>query len=145
MYDFVDRPVTSLDHGSRFLVWSMRSWVLAMADRQCPGGKIAGPFARWGMLPGLHPFLRMMALFNRHGLANFEFCALACNHVSEHEAIILQLVNPGGRAGTERYDTLTLLVEEECLGDLIVAIAGLSSAIERSPLVAGGGSISRML
>lgn len=138
MYEFVDRPVTSLDHGGRLLVWSMRSWVLAMADRQCPGGKIAGAFGHWGMLPGLHPFLRMMALFNRHGLANFEFCALACNHVSEHEAIILRLVSSGKRPGQDLHDTLALLVEEECLGPLIVAIGELAGAMARSPMLAGG-------
>ena len=37
MYEFLDRPVTGLDHGGRFLVWSMRSWVKAMGERQCPG------------------------------------------------------------------------------------------------------------
>ena len=26
MYEFVDRPITSLDKGCRFLIWSMRSW-----------------------------------------------------------------------------------------------------------------------
>lgn len=92
MYEFVDRPVTSLDHGGRFLVWSMRSWVKAMGERSCPAGAIAPAFGQWRMLSGLQPFLRIMALFNRHGLENFQFCALPCNHVSEHEAIIVSLI-----------------------------------------------------
>ena len=92
MYDFIDRPVTDLDHGGRFLVWCMRSWAKCAASRQCPGSALGRPFARRNMIAGLQPFLRMMMLFNCHGLVTFQFCALACNHVSEHEAIILSLV-----------------------------------------------------
>lgn len=133
MYEFVDRPVNGLDHGNRFLIWSMRSWVGAMADRECPGGKIAGAFGRWEMLQGLHPFLRMMAVFNRHGLANFEFCALPCNHISEHEAIILQLVRSATRPDNDFPVRLALLVEEDAIGELITAIAGLAAAMRLSP------------
>lgn len=121
MYDFLDRPVTSLDHGGRFLVWSTRSWVKAVSERKCPTSVIAGAFGKWDMLQGLQPFLRMMALFNRHGLENFQFCALQCNHVSEHEAIIISLVCAlrDERPAALR-ETLDLLVEEEAVGDLIL-------------------------
>ena len=36
MYEFVDRPVTSRDHGDRFLVWSMRARVKSTHDSRCP-------------------------------------------------------------------------------------------------------------
>lgn len=131
MYDFLDRPVTSLDHGGRFLVWSTRSWVKAVSERKCPTSVIARAFGKWDMLQGLQPFLRMMALFNRHGLENFQFCALQCNHVSEHEAIIISLVCAlrDERPAALR-ETLDLLVEEEAVGDLILALPHLGNAMD---------------
>ena len=93
MYAFVDRPVSDLEPASQLLVWAMRNWVEAIGQKHCPGLVIGTTFARRNMIAGLQPFLRMMAVLNRGGLENFEFCRLACNHVSEHEAILLQLVD----------------------------------------------------
>jgi hypothetical protein len=135
MYEFVDRPVTSLNSGGRLLVWSMRSWVKAMGERTCPGDTIAPVFARSHILPGLQPFLRMMALFNRRGLENFQFCALSCNRTSEHEAIIVSLLCGlrDSRPDTVR-DTLALLVEEEAIGDLLVALTDLGRTMEMAAI-----------
>lgn len=135
MYDFLDRPVTTLDHGGRFLVWSMRSWVKAMGERQCPASAIANAFARWNMIAGLQPFLHMMTLFNRNGLETFQFCALACNHVSEHEAIILSLVCAlhDERPQVLR-DTLALLVEEDAIGDLLAALSALGRMMDEATI-----------
>jgi hypothetical protein len=135
MYEFVDRPVTSLDHGGRFLVWSMRSWVKAMGERTCPAGAIAPAFGQWRMLPGLQPFLRMMALFNRNGLENFQFCALPCNHISEHEAIIVAMLCGlrDSRPDAAR-DTLAFLVEEEAIGDTLAALADLGRAMDSAAI-----------
>lgn len=133
MYEFVDRPVTSLDHGSRFLVWSMRNWVAACAERQCPGGRIAESFGRWGMLQGLHPFLRMMALLNRHGLTNLEFCKLGCNFIAEGEAIVLGVIQSGLGNGRSLPGTLEWLIEEDHVGDLVISISALAQAMRSSP------------
>lgn len=131
MYDFLDRPVTSLDNGGRFLIWSMRSWVKAMSDRQCPATIVGAAFARWDMIRGLQPFLRMMTVFNRHGLETFQFCALPCNHVSEHEAIIVSLMCSVRDARPDMlHDTLTLLVEEESIGDLLEALTALGDSMD---------------
>lgn len=141
MYEFVDRPVTSLDSGGRFLVWSMRSWVKAMGERACPAGTIAPAFAQWRMLSGLQPFLRVMALLNRHGLENFQFCALPCNHVSEHEAIIVSLLcNLREERTALVHDTLTLLVEEEAIGDLLSSFSQLGKAMDAAAIPPGRGA-----
>jgi len=130
VYDFIDRPITDLNHGGRVLIWSMRSWVKAMGERTCPASVVASAFARWNMLPGLQPFLRAMALFNRHGLENFQFCPLQCNHVSEHEAIIVSLLRALREERPEAVrTTLALLVEEEALGDLIVSLTRLGETM----------------
>lgn len=128
MYDFLDRPLTELNGGARFFIRAMRQWVRAMYDRQCPASAIAGAFRDGGLLGGLHSFLRMMALFNRHGRENFQFCALDCNHVSEHEAILTSLVCDirNGQAATAGA-TLKLLVGGEAIGDLVGALSDLST------------------
>jgi hypothetical protein len=135
MYEFVDRPVLSLHHGGRFLVWSMRSWVKAMGDKTCPAGSIAPAFAQWRMLPGLQPFLRVMTLFNRKALEDFQFCALPCNHISEHEAIIISLLCGlrDSPPGTVR-DTLALLIEEEAIGDCLASLTALGKAMETAAI-----------
>lgn len=133
MYAFVDRPVSELSHEGQLLIWAMRSWVVSVGKKACPGTGIGKVFAGRNMIAALQPFLRMMALFNRGGLENFEFCQLACNHVSEHEAIFLQLVSDArsNEALIVRH-TLSILVEEEFVGDLFEAIVTLSGALGRA-------------
>jgi hypothetical protein len=130
MYDFIDRPVTDLDRGGRFLVWAMRSWVRAASERQCPASAVVQAFGQWNMLTGLQPFLRIMAIFNRHGLEEFNFGELECNRVSEHEAIIISLIISlqGGHPVLVRQ-TLDLLAEGEVVGDLILALGSLGQAM----------------
>lgn len=131
MYDFLDRPATELDHGGRFLIWSMRTWVRSATDRICPASRLAPAFSSWRMLPGLPPFMSMMGLFNRHGLANFGFCALRCNHISEHEAVIISLIcslRDERRARLEA--TLALLVDEDRIGDLVATLSSLGQAMD---------------
>ncbi|PKB13524.1 hypothetical protein B0I00_3329 [Novosphingobium kunmingense] len=133
MYAFVDRPLAQLDAASRLLVWAMRSWVEAVGRRQCPGFVIGTAFARHNMIAGIQPFLRMMAGLNRGGLENLEFCRLACNHVSEHEAILLQLVSDArSQEVVSVRDTLSILVEEDYVGDLFEAVVRLGDGLGRA-------------
>lgn len=138
MYDFLDRPVTTLDPGGRFLIWAMRSWVKAMGESQCPGQAIGSAFARWNMISGLQPFLRIMALFNRHGLETFGFCQLKCNHVSEHEAIVLSLICSLRESRPDVVgDTAALLIEEDHLGDLIASLSALGRSLDEAAIFPG--------
>jgi hypothetical protein len=138
LYDFLDRPVTSLDRGGRFLIWSARSWVEAVDERTCPVSSIAHTFGNWNMLAGLRPFLRMMALFNRHGLESFQFCPLQCNHVSEHEAIIISMACAMRDAPPNVVrETIELLVEEEAVGDTLIALWQLDQAMAAAGIQPG--------
>lgn len=129
MYAFVDRRIIDLDLGSRILIGSMRQWVVAMRARRCAVDAIAGTFAKWGAMRGLQPFLRMMATLNRHGLENFEFGPPSCMHVSEHEAIVVQLVVAlhSQRAEAVRH-TLALILEEDAIGPMLIALTRLDEA-----------------
>lgn len=133
MYEFVDRPVTSLNAGGRFLIWSMRSWVASAGGENCPARVIAPAFASWNMIGGLQAFHRMMLILNRDALEAFRFCALHCNHISEHEAIILSLLVALGEQGPAPVrDTLTLLLGEDSIGDLLGALSELAARMDQA-------------
>ena len=130
MYQYVDRPLSALDEGCRFLVWSMRAWVTAIGNKRCPAQTLAPVFARWRMIGGLQPFHRSMLLFNRDALETFGFCPMACDHVSEHEAMILELVTSlRDRGPCETRATLDLLIAEESVGDVLESLSKLGAAM----------------
>ncbi len=138
MYDFIDRPVTCLDHGGRFLIWSMRSWVATMEGQDCPARMIAPAFARWKMIGGLQPFHRVMLVLNRDALETLRFHPLRCGRVSEHEAVLLSLVRAAGeRKPHELRTTLELIVQEDCIGDLISSLCELARAMDEAGIRPG--------
>ncbi|WP_067734132.1 hypothetical protein [Novosphingobium naphthalenivorans] len=130
MYQYVDRPLTTLDEGSRFLVWSMRAWVAAVGHKRCPARMLAPAFAKWRMIGGLQAFHRTMLLFNRDALETFAFCSLSCPHVSEHEAVILELVTSlRDRGPLATRKTLDLLIAEESVGDMLETLSRLGAVM----------------
>ncbi|MCB2048266.1 MAG: hypothetical protein KDE32_08570 [Novosphingobium sp.] len=136
MYAFVDRPVTSLDRGSRFLIWSMRSWSLAVRQKHCPGPLLAPAFAKWRMIGALQPFLRLMIAFERDSLMPVSFCSLRCLRIAEHEAIMLAVfvaMTSGDRLSVR--DTLAGLVSEELVGDALGSVEAIASALAKAELV----------
>lgn len=138
MYDFVDRPVTSLDHGGRFLIWSMRSWVKSIHEGRCPCTAIGPAFSKWKMIAGLPHFQTMMLIFNRDARKTFSFGPLDCNRVREHEALIITLVCAmrAGRGGTVRA-TLALMVKEEVTTELMTAVAALARTMADANIFPG--------
>jgi hypothetical protein len=130
MYDYVDRRLTQLEPGSRFLVWSMRLWVTAIGIGQCPTPAVAPAFARWRAFGALAPFMKAMALLNRDALETFHFSPVACEQVSEHEAIVLSVARAmsESRFG-EASETLALIVAPDALGELVEALAALVATI----------------
>lgn len=138
MYEFVDRPVTSLDHGGRFLVWSMRAWVKSMHDSRCPCTAIGPAFAKSKMVTGLPSFHTMMLIFNRDALETFRFCALECNRVSEHEALILSFVHGIRMSRPDMVrKTLALVVDEDAVPDLVAAIVALGRTMSERDIFPG--------
>jgi hypothetical protein len=130
MYEFVDRPVRALDREACLLVWSLRAWVMARSARQCPGGVLAGPFARSGRLAALQPFLRLMATLDRHALAPMMFHPLACPRVCEQEAVLISLIAavPDAPATLIR-DAVEMLVDEAAVAEAVAALAELGAAL----------------
>lgn len=138
MYEFVDRPVTGLDAGGRFLIWSMRSWTAAIGGNHCPAPQVASAFAKWNMIGGLQHFHRAMLLLSRDALETICFAPLACNRVCEHEAIVLSLLDTIAAEKTSRArDLLAMLIEEASIGDMLAALGELCGSLARASLLPG--------
>jgi hypothetical protein len=136
MYEFVDRPVTCLDKGGRFLIWSIRSWTLVVRSQKCPGPTLAPAFAQWRMIGGLQPFLRLMVTLDRDALQPMRFCSLRCNRIAEDEAVLLALFAALARGETDgACRTLALLVGEDGVGDALGAVGGVATAMAVADII----------
>lgn len=125
MYQYLDQSLATLEDGARFLVRAMRHWVAAAGGRRCAASHVAPAFAKCGIIDGLVPFLRMMALVNRHGLETFGFAPIQCDRVTEHEALMLSLIGSVDDGGDGMIETLKLMLAEEGHGEMIEALTGL--------------------
>ncbi|OYW90659.1 MAG: hypothetical protein B7Z13_14355 [Caulobacterales bacterium 32-67-6] len=138
MYDYLDQPVARLDHGGRFMIWSMRHWVQAMQERQCPACVIGPTFMKWRIMPGLAPFQTMMATLNLHARHDLSFAPCRCVHISEDEALLIGLI-----AGTRQRtvdamtETLALVVTRDHVATLRDSIAALADIMARASLLPG--------
>ena len=130
MYDFIDRPVASLDNGGRFLLWTVRNWVRALSNGYCTAAAVGPAFAKWRMMGAFPPFHRMLTLLNVHGLDTLAVAPVECRYVSEHEAVFLSLFSRlEDPRPTVLRDTLALLVEEEHLPSLLASVTALGTAM----------------
>lgn len=130
MYDFVDRPIASLDHGGRFLLWTLRNWVKALSDGRCSAAAIGPAFAKWNIMAAFPAFHRMLTILNAYGRETISVAPVECQCVSEHEAILLSLVHSlEERRPTALHDTVALLVEEPYIGSVLASISTLGGAM----------------
>lgn len=135
MYDFVDRPVSSLNRGGRMLVWAMRHWVKAASAGRCPCGDVAPAFHKSGLMPSFPHFHVMMAVLNREALERLRFCTVDCGRVGEHEALVLSLLRGVHAGPAERVrETAALIVAPDAVGTLIIALTALAHALAEAGL-----------
>lgn len=138
MYDFVDRPVTALDPGGRFLIWTLRNWVKTLSEGRCPAAAVGPAFAKWHMMAAFPAFHRMLTLLNLHGLQMFGVAPVECRRVAEYEAVFLSLVNGLGQSRpVVLRDTLGLLVEEAHVGPALAALSVLGEAMKEAGIFPG--------
>ncbi|HEX7874834.1 MAG TPA: hypothetical protein VF475_18120 [Sphingobium sp.] len=130
MYEFVDRPVASLDDGGRFLLWTLRNWVRALSDGRCAAAAVGPAFAKWKMMAAFPPFHRMLTILNVHGLDTISVAPLECRRVAEHEAVFLALISSlEDRRPSALRDTVAMLVEEEHIGSMLACVSSLGGAM----------------
>lgn len=130
MYDFVDRPVESLNKGGRLLVWAMRHWVRGASEGRCPCGDVGPVFHKWNLMAGFPHFHLMMALLNRHALDKLRFGAVEAEPVSEDEAILLSLIRVARDEEPGRMrDMAGRMVDQQAVPPLIIAFSALAQSL----------------
>lgn len=135
MYDFVDRPVTSLNRGGRFLIWAMRNWVGALANNGCPCSSVGPAFRKWGMTAGFPHFHVMMVLLNREGQETFRFGPVGHERVTEHEALIVGMIRAVRDVPADRMrEGAVLMVREGSVPPLMIAMSALGEALVEADL-----------
>jgi hypothetical protein len=131
MYDFLDRPVASLNVGGRVLVWATRQWVLSAAAGRCPCSDVGPAFHHWGLLAGLSQFQLMMVTLARHSREKMTFCDPACTCIGESEALLLELFCTMRERGDAAFcQTAALVVHDRAVTPLATAVAALGRALE---------------
>ncbi|HEY0316298.1 MAG TPA: hypothetical protein VGC28_08535 [Sphingomonas sp.] len=122
MYDLIDRPVTRLAPGGRFLIWAMRGWIQSATRGNCPPGALAPAFARHGVLPALPHLHMMLAELNRCATRKIAFSPLACQIIGDDEAVLLQICRDTTQDPPRARATLALLLDEEAVGPAFTAL-----------------------
>lgn len=139
MYDFIDRPVASLDPGGRLLVWAVRHWVRGAGAGRCPCGDVAPAFHKRDLMHVFPHFHVMMAVFNRDALLKLRFGAPDCGRVHEHESLILTLVRDMHLAPVDQCRaTAALIVRRDSVATLTIALSALAQGL------AGAGLLPRL-
>ena len=136
MYDFIDQRVNTLDRGGQFLIWSMRNWVLAIQNRQCPPNAIGPAFAKWGMIGALPHFHMTMMILSKEALETLEFSPPACLQISDDEAMMLSLFRSLRDDQPDQVRAMTaLLVTDGFTAPLFAALQALSVRLAESNLI----------
>jgi hypothetical protein len=135
MYDFIDQRVTSLDNGGRFLIWSMRNWVTALGQRQCPPNAIGPAFAKWGMIAALPHFHMAMLVLSRESLMTLKFSPINCMQIGDDEALLLGLFRSIACDRPERLpETLGLIITEDFIPALLKALVAVTLHLSNADL-----------
>ncbi len=136
MCDFIDQRVGDLGQGGQLLVWSMRNWVLAVQNKQCPPRVIGPAFAKRGLIGALPHFHKTMLILSKEGLLTLQFSPLGCPQVSDDEAMMLSLFRSLRDASPDQVRAMTeLLVTEGFVAPLLAALTGVSMRLADSSLI----------
>ena len=136
MYAYLDRPIATLDQGSKILIWAMRQWTATVEKRGCPVAALGKSLADRGLIAALAPFHRMMGLLATHARQDLPFTTFCAPLVSEGEALVLALVADGrGPRAHTVGTTLFLLTGEDGRHAMHDAILQLGHALDRAGML----------
>jgi hypothetical protein len=135
MYDLVDRPITILSDGSRFLLWAMRAWVAVQSKGECPPAKLAPAFLKMSAIEALPHFHIAMSTLDQAGR---ETIHLHCPHrgqIGDDEAILLRLWSDMA-AGDEcaAIAVIEMLVQADAAAGYFSAVRAALSGLEAGGL-----------
>ena len=123
MYDLIDRPISVLPEGSRFLLWAMRAWVSARERNTCPPARLAQAFLKMGAIEALPHFHIAMSALSSDARHVLSFHCMHRLEISESEAVLLQLWNDMAAAAEERaIKVMELRLEADAVTNLLSAM-----------------------
>lgn len=135
MYDLIDRPISVLPEGSRFLLWAMRGWVATRERNGCPPAKLAPAFLKMAAIEALPHFHIAMSALNSDARELLNFHCIHRQDISESEAVLLQLwsdMAEGQEEGALRV--LELLLKPEAVTNMFSAIRAALPGLEAANL-----------
>lgn len=91
MYNLLDRPVSILPEGSRFLLWAMRAWVTVRRKGACPPAGLAPAFLKMSAIDALPHFHIVMSTLSCDAREELDFHCLHNHTINETEAVLLRL------------------------------------------------------
>lgn len=123
MYDLIDRPISVLAEGSRFLLWGMRAWVSARQRNACPPATLAAAFLKMGAIEALPHFHMTMSALNSDARQLLNFHCIHRREISESEAVLLQLWSDMAAGKEERaIKVMELLLEAHAVTNMFSAV-----------------------
>lgn len=135
MYRFLDRPILSLAPGDQMLLWSMRSWVAAMALQRCPCAALGASFERWKVADLLGDFNMTMCLLNGEGTGPLRFCQPGCATVRDDEAMLLALFHAAATSDFRMLQRMAAqIVQPHAVSPLIAAVSQAADVLRRTPV-----------
>ncbi|UKK83150.1 hypothetical protein L7H23_11280 [Sphingopyxis sp. BSN-002] len=137
MYDFIDRPVESLNNSGRFLLWAMRGWTRAAAQGACPPAALHRGFAHVNALAALPDFHVALALLNADAREALTLGPTGCSRIAEDEALLLALWRAA--ALDRAAPVLALIVKADTTRSVAKALGAAAGA-----LAAAGFDLSRL-
>jgi len=129
VYALIDRPVSSLDPDTRFLLDAMRAWVHALTLAGDPEGAVAGGFAGPGAGTRQAAFDRAMRALDQGSTDTLTFQRPCHPTVEEDEAVVLGLwaLVQGDRIGAATAAARALLSPAAAIAT-VRAMAGYAVA-----------------
>lgn len=143
MYDLVDRPVSILPEGSRFLLWAMRAWLTVQAKGDCPPAKLAPAFLKMSAIEALPHFHIAMSTLNQAGREPIQFHCLHRGEISDSEAVLLRLWSDMA-AGDEcaAIAVIEMLVQADAATRFFSAVRGALPGLHAAGLKIHIGSLA---
>lgn len=137
MYDLIDRPISILSNGDRFLLEAIRLWVAARSACQHPSALLAARFAQAGALEALGDFDAWMAQLSGHARVPIQINC-KCGLVTDDESVLLTLARDlvTGRDAKART-TLSLLVADGAIAPTFCALARTAAMLGQIGLPPG--------
>ncbi len=123
MYAYLDRPLGALSPKERFLIASMRAWVVSARRGSCLCEALTYAFSHNGMGVAFDDFCLIMGTLDSAAIGHLRFGSLDLARVTDDEARILALFEVARAGPLDRLRRVSAgLVQEDAVSSLAQAV-----------------------